>query len=114
MCANHALSGEIFYRKSRMTRSENYYPTLLKHTSSNCFLPHIFISKSVISLKWASVWDDTFAIVEVMEDTIEMVEEKEFEIENCYIYFFNVSAFSYVHKLLTIKHKLWNIYPMVG
>ena len=28
MCANHALSGEIFYRKSRMTRSENYYPTL--------------------------------------------------------------------------------------
>ena len=28
MCANHALSGEISYRKSRMTRSENYYPTL--------------------------------------------------------------------------------------
>ena len=30
MCANHALSGEIFYRKSRMTGSENYYPTLAK------------------------------------------------------------------------------------
>ena len=26
---NNALSGELFYRKSRMTRSENYYPTLL-------------------------------------------------------------------------------------
>ena len=30
MWANHALSGEIIYRKSRMTRSENYYPTLVK------------------------------------------------------------------------------------
>ena len=29
MCANHALSSKIFYWKSRMTRSENYYPTLL-------------------------------------------------------------------------------------
>ena len=28
MCTNHALSGEIFYRKATMTRSENYYPTL--------------------------------------------------------------------------------------
>ena len=30
MYANHALSGEILYRKSRMTRSENYYPTLYR------------------------------------------------------------------------------------
>ena len=29
MCVNPALSGEIFYRKSRMTQSENYYPTLI-------------------------------------------------------------------------------------
>ena len=29
LCVNRAISSEIFYRKSRMTRSENYYPTLV-------------------------------------------------------------------------------------
>ena len=37
MCANHALSGEISYRKSRMKRSENYYPTLTQAASANYY-----------------------------------------------------------------------------
>ena len=29
ICFNHAISSEIFGRKPMMTRSENYYPTLI-------------------------------------------------------------------------------------
>ena len=51
MCANHAILGEIFYRKSRMTRSENYYPTLV--WSTNNFLTQI-PSEVVLSVTFLS------------------------------------------------------------
>ena len=51
MCANHAISGEIFYRKSRMTRSENYYPTLSSLWPDNYSLGVlVFITSSYLDI----------------------------------------------------------------
>ena len=46
MCENHALSGEISYRKSRMTRSENYYPTLPQSLEYQIYKHTILTSSS--------------------------------------------------------------------
>ena len=47
----------------------------------------------------------TFAMIDVLEDT-KNIEEKDFEI----LHLFNVSAFSYVHKLIN-EHNYINLNP---